>query len=173
MTGPVKKRGRPRKEIKFLNDPEANARWNAERGPKKRQKSHLHIVMSGSYKLVKEQLCSSWGASLTKSHEFVSELEYYQEDLPKDLLNKLRSARDEANRIRTNGAAERSEAATNEYRHLMSHKKVRPLIQSVKEKRLSARSAAYMITKNWQSLELDMTCPSDRKLRGWIAKAIK
>lgn len=164
-------RGRPRKEILFFADPEANKKWNAERGKGTFRKSRYPNRMGS--KRLKEQLCASWGVPVTVSFEFVCRLEYHQDDMPPELTRELEAVIEAAKVLRNNGGSARRLAALNEYKLLMSVPKVRDLVQKVAERRMSARQAAQRLHANWTAWRLMGETPSERKLREWMGKEAK
>ena len=166
-------RGRPRRSILFFKDVKANLAWNSQRGKTKSVKSPLQVKLSGSYKRLKEQLCKDWGVPPTTKFEFLSELEYHQDDLPAELEEQLHAARKLGAMNRLKGGRRRADDAAAEFKRLMTHPNVAACVIKVAGKRLTVNAASVHIIRNWSKWGLEGDAPSSRKLRDWIASSIK
>lgn len=166
-------RGRPRKSISFFKNKEANRIWNDQRGKANKPKSALQIKLSGSHKRLKEQLCKDWGVPPTTKFEFLSELEYYQDNLPAELEELLQVARKTGSVNRKKGGRRRAKDAVAEFQWLMAQPEVAACVVKVLAKTLTANSASVHIIRNWTRWGLEGDAPSSRKLRSWIARSIK
>ncbi len=166
LTETKRGKGRPRKDIHFFDDPEANKKWNAERGKGGFRKSRYPEKMQLNG--LKLQLCASWGVPITVSFDFVCALEYHQDDLPIELQTELECAQQKGRENRRKGGAIRAEAAMAEYENLVSNPKVRNVICTVAQGEKSVRWASQRLLANWFEWKLLGNKPSDRKLRSWI-----
>jgi hypothetical protein len=122
---------------------------------------------------LKEQLCKYWGVPPTTKFEFLSLLEYHQDDLPAELEEQLHAARKLGGMNRVKGGRRRAEDAAAELKRLMTHPNVAACVIKVAGKRLTVNAASVHIIRNWSNWGLEGDAPSSRKLRGWIASSIK